>query len=159
MHDAGKVLVGLVVFLAIAASPAWYQALKGEVVGPPDLKIESESPVCVASTAYMRSLHMDLLNDWRDEAVRDGDRIYVGLEGVEYEKSIGGTCLGSCHVNQEEFCDRCHEYVGAEVYCWDCHTEQKTHAEVVIDAGGFGEIAGVSVERLVGGGAAESLTD
>lgn len=159
MHDAGKVLAGLVVFLAIAASPAWYQALKGEAVGPPDLKIESESPVCVATTAYMRSLHMDLLNDWRDEAVRDGDRIYVGLEGVEYDKSIGGTCLGSCHSNQEEFCDRCHEYVGAEVYCWDCHAEQKTDAVVVIDSGGFGEFAGLTVERFVGGEAAERSAD
>ena len=159
MHDAGKVLIGLVVFLAVAASPAWYQALKGEVVGPPDLEVESESPICVASTAYMRSLHMDLLNDWRDEAVREGDRTYTGLGGVEYEKSIGGTCLGSCHANQEEFCDRCHEYVGAEVYCWDCHAEEKIDAEVVIDAGGFGELAGVTVERFVGRGATDSLVD
>ena len=159
MHDAGKVLIGLAVFLAVAASPAWHQALKGEVVGPPDLEVESESRVCVASVAYMRSLHMDLLNDWRDEAVRDGDRIYTGLGGVEYEKSISGTCLGSCHANQEEFCDRCHEYVGAEVHCWDCHAEEKIDAELVIDADGFGEFAGVTVERFVGGGAADFLVD
>ena len=159
MHDAGKVLSGLVIFLAIVASPMWYQTLKGEPVGSPDFKIDSESPVCVATTAYMRSLHMDLLNDWRDEAVRDGDRIYVGLEGVEYEKSIGGTCLGSCHSNQEDFCDRCHEYVGAEVYCWDCHAEQKTDAVVVIDRGEFTELAGMRAVELVGGGAARPLAD
>ena len=159
MHDAGKVLSGLVVFLAIVASPMWYQALKGEPGGPPDLKVESESPVCVATTAYMRSLHMDLLNDWRDEAVRDGDRIYVGLEGVEYEKSIGGTCLGSCHANQGEFCDRCHDYVGAEVYCWDCHAEQKTDAVVVMDRGEFMELAGMERVEYIGGGAARPLAD
>jgi hypothetical protein len=159
MHDTGKVLSGLAIFLAVVASPVWYQALKGESVGPPDLKIDSESPVCVAATTYMRSLHMDLLNDWRDEAVRDGERTYVGLEGVEYEKSIGGTCLGSCHANQEEFCDRCHEYVGAEVYCWDCHTEQKSDAMVVIDRGGFTQLAGMTAEEFVEREAAEPLTD
>jgi hypothetical protein len=159
MHDAGKILSGLVIFLGIVASPMWYQALKGEPGGAPDLKIESESPVCVATTAYMRSLHMDLLNDWRDEAVRDGDRIYVGLEGVEYEKSIGGTCLGSCHTNQGEFCDRCHDYVGAEVYCWSCHAEQKTDAVVMIDRGEFMELAGMERVEYVGGGAARPLAE
>ena len=109
MHDAGKVLVGLAIFLAVVTSPVWYQAASGAIAGPPDLKIESESPVCVAETSFMRALHMDLLDDWRDEAVRDGDRAYLGLGGVEYDKSIGGTCLGSCHSNREEFCDRCHE--------------------------------------------------
>jgi hypothetical protein len=159
MHDAGKVIVGVFVFLAIVASPVWNQALKGEVTGPPDLEIESESPVCVAATAYMRSLHMDLLNDWRDEAVRDGDRIYVGLEGVEYEKSIGATCLGSCHANQEDFCDRCHEYVGAEVYCWDCHSAQKNEAEVVIETDEFRELASMAMARPIGEGLAIPLDD
>jgi hypothetical protein len=132
MHDAGKVIVGLAVFLAVVTSPVWYQAAKGAVAGPPDLKIKSESPVCVAETSYMRSLHMDLLDNWRDDAVRNGDRVYVGLGGVEYDKSLEGTCLGRCHSNQEEFCDRCHEYVGADVYCWECHAEQK--GESVADA-------------------------
>lgn len=159
MHDAGKVMVGLLVFLAVVASPAWYQALEGEVTGPPDLQIESESPVCVAATAYMRSLHMDLLNDWRDEAVRDGDRIYVGLQGVKYEKSIGATCLGSCHANQEEFCDRCHEYVGAEVYCWGCHAAQKNEAELAIEADEFGELASMTMARAIVEELAISLGD
>jgi hypothetical protein len=159
MHDTGKILSGLVIFFAVVASPVWYQALKGEPIGPPDLKIDSESPVCVATTAYMRSLHMDLLNDWRDEAVRDSDRIYVGLEGVEYEKSIGGTCLGSCHTSQEEFCDRCHEYVGAEVYCWDCHAEQKSDAIVVIDRGEFTRLAGMTAGEFVEIETAKLLTD
>jgi hypothetical protein len=158
MHDAGKVIFGLVIFLAIVALPAWQQALTGELGGPPDLKIESKSPVCVAETAFMRSLHMDLLNDWRDEAVRDGDRTYVGLEGVEYEKSIGATCLGSCHTSQEEFCDRCHDYVGAEVYCWGCHAEQKAEAEVVLERVELMELAGMTaVGELVDGELARSL--
>jgi hypothetical protein len=159
MHDAGKVLIGLLAFLAVLASPAWYQALKGEVTGPPNLEIESGSPVCVAKTSYMRSLHMDLLNDWRNEAVREGDRIYVGLEGVEYEKSIGATCLGSCHANQEEFCDRCHEYVGAEVYCWSCHGAQKNEAELAIEKDEFGELASMTMARSIFEELALSLDD
>jgi hypothetical protein len=122
MHDAGKITAGLVIFLALVTSPVWYQAARGAETGPPDLGSASKGEGCVESGKYMRSLHMDLLNAWRDEAVRDGDRIYVGLAGKEYEKSLAGTCL-DCHTSKEAFCDRCHEYVGAEPYCWDCHGE------------------------------------
>jgi hypothetical protein len=122
MHDAGKITAGLVIFLALVTSPVWYQAARGAETGPPDLGSASKGEGCVESSKYMRSLHMDLLNVWRDEAVRGGERIYVGLGGKEYEKSLSGTCL-DCHTSKEAFCDRCHEYVGAEPYCWDCHGE------------------------------------
>ena len=56
-----------------------------------------------------------------DEAVRTSDTTYVGLDGKSYEKNLAGTCLGECHSDKDEFCDSCHEYVGAEPYCWDCH--------------------------------------
>jgi hypothetical protein len=122
MHDAGRIIAGLVIFLALVTSPMWYQAARGAEPGPPKLEIPVDSEECVAPSQYMRTLHMDLLNVWRDEAVRDGDRIYVGVGGKEYEKSLTGTCL-SCHSSREAFCNRCHEYVGAEPYCWDCHGE------------------------------------
>jgi len=120
MHDGGKIAAGLVVFLALVTLPVWYQAARGAEGGPPELGVPTESRECVAPIEYMRSLHMDLLNVWRDEAVRDGDRAYVGLGGRVYEKSLSGTCM-DCHSNRQEFCDRCHDYVGAEPYCWDCH--------------------------------------
>ena len=123
MHDGGKILAGLVVFLAVVLSPLWYHAVQGaESWGPPELGSATGGEECVEPTAYMRSLHMDLLNNWRDEAVRSEDRTYVGFGGKEYEKSLAGTCM-NCHSNKEEFCDRCHEYVGVEPYCWDCHAE------------------------------------
>jgi hypothetical protein len=159
MHDAGKVMVGLVIFLAVVTSPVWSHALKGTAVGAPELTIGGESTVCVAETSYMRSLHMDLLNDWRDEAVRDGDRVYVGLGGVEYDKSIGGTCLESCHSNREEFCDRCHEYVGEEVTCWECHTQQKADLMVEVDRIEIEKPAGLKVIELASGVAAKPLSD
>jgi len=58
--------------------------------------------------------------DWRDEAVRDGDRIHTTSDGRRYDKSLSGACL-SCHVEKEGFYDRCHNYVTATIYCWDCH--------------------------------------
>ena len=121
MHDAGKVLAGLVVFLAITTSPAWYHALSGSETGAPAFTFASESQQCLAPTPYMRAFHMDMLDAWRDEAVRTSDTTLIGLDGKRYEKSLAGTCLGDCHSNKDEFCDRCHEYVGAEPYCWDCH--------------------------------------
>ena len=122
MHDAGKIVGALVIFLAIVLSPIWYQAVAGAEPGPPEVRLATESQQCVEPREYMRSLHMDLLNNWRDEAVRSEDRTYVGFDGKSYEKSFSGTCM-SCHANKEEFCDRCHAYVGVEPYCWDCHAE------------------------------------
>jgi hypothetical protein len=122
MHDAGKVIAGLVIFLALVTSPMWYQVARGAETKPPELALVADGKDCVAPAEYMRALHMDLLNVWRDEAVRDGDRTYLGVGGKEYEKSLAGTCL-SCHSSKEQFCDRCHAYVGAEPYCWDCHAD------------------------------------
>jgi len=46
----------------------------------------------------------------------------VGFDVREHEKSLTGTCL-SCHSSKEAFCNRCHEYVGADPYCWECHID------------------------------------
>jgi hypothetical protein len=124
MHDAGKIIAGLVIFLAIVTSPMWYHSVKGAEPAPPELSIGTADPQCVAPTPFMRVRHMDLLDDWRDEAVRTDDTIHVSSDGKEYEKSLSGTCM-NCHSNKQEFCDRCHEYVGAEPYCWDCHAQPR----------------------------------
>jgi hypothetical protein len=124
MHDTGRIIAGLVVFLAIVTSPMWYRLVKGGKAGAPELRVVKDSTQCVADTSYMRVLHMDLLDNWRDEAVRDGDRLYVGLGGKKHDKSLSGTCM-SCHSSRKEFCDRCHGYVGVKLYCWDCHLEPK----------------------------------
>ena len=122
MRDKGTIVAALVVFLALVTSPIWYNLAVAEKA-PLDLRYPHEGGNCVEDTAYIRTSHMDLLRDWRDEAVRDGDRIYTATDGRQYEKSLSNTCL-SCHVEKEAFCDRCHDHVAATIYCWDCHTRR-----------------------------------
>ena len=124
MHDGGKILTGLAVFLAIVTLPLWFHAVQGAQQGAPEFKVTTESRECVEETSYMRSSHMNLLDDWREQVVRDGERIHVGLGGKTYERNLSATCIMSCHSNREEFCDRCHGYVGVEPYCWDCHAQR-----------------------------------
>ena len=73
-----------------------------------------------ASDEYMKDNHMQLLDEWRNDVVRDGSREYESASGQVYEKSLDGTCL-ECHSNREEFCDSCHDYASVDPYCWDCH--------------------------------------
>lgn len=124
MYDAGKVFAGLVVLVVIVTAPFWLQAVRGaeKTAAPPELVIVTDAKQCVASTEYMRALHMDLLNSWRDDVVRGGNRYHVAPDGTVYEKSLSGTCM-DCHSNKAEFCDRCHNYAAVTPYCWDCHIQ------------------------------------
>ena len=125
MYDAGKIIVGLVVFLALVTSPLWFNAISGAQVDAPQLTLPTDSTQCVEATEYMRASHMDLLNRWRDEVVRTNQRDYVSrLSGKTFEKSLSRTCM-NCHSNKAEFCDRCHTYLAVDPYCWDCHVEPK----------------------------------
>ena len=63
---------------------------------------------------------MVLLNEWRDDVLRDGDRVAVTVDGKEYRKGLQMACM-ECHTNKEKFCDSCHEYTSVKPYCWDCH--------------------------------------
>ena len=122
MYDAGKIVAGVIVFLILLTSPIWYVAATGKGSYVPQLEIVSEEKQCVESTEYMRKKHMILLDEWKGRVVREGIKTYVASDGKEYEMSLTGTCL-TCHSNKPEFCDQCHDYVGIEPNCWDCHTE------------------------------------
>jgi len=125
MYDASKIVAGLVVFLVLVTSPLWYNAASGSSVAAPQLKMPTDSSQCVEETAFMRSSHMDLLNQWRDDVVRVGTRDYVStLNGKTYDMSLTRTCL-DCHSDKVEFCDKCHTYLAVDPYCWDCHVERK----------------------------------
>lgn len=124
MHDAGKVIIGLVIFLVLITFPIWYNALTAESVDKPEVVIatadDSLRGDCVMDGERMVTEHMDLLNDWREESVRHNERVYVTGDGRVFEKSLTNTCL-DCHSNKEQFCDRCHTYMSVSPYCWDCH--------------------------------------
>jgi hypothetical protein len=126
MYDKGKVLIGLAIFVIAALSIVGYNATMGDSdVFRTEGKLGPEKPVghekCVKDLAYMQTSHMVLLNQWRDEVIREGKRELVKTEGGEMvEKSLQNGCL-SCHTSREKFCDRCHEYANVDPYCWDCH--------------------------------------
>ena len=123
MYDAGKIIPGLVIFLVLITFPVWYNAASGKASYVPDPQITTTAEACVAPTEYMKAAHMDLLNQWRNEVVREGQREYISPEGKVYKKSLSNTCM-DCHANKAEFCDRCHSYVAVgQPNCWECHVE------------------------------------
>lgn len=120
MYDAGKIILGLVVFVILLTSPIWYSAASGRINYVPEPEIVTEGEQCVESAQYMRENHMHLLDEWRQTVVREGEHTYAASDGKEYEISLTGTCM-KCHSNKKEFCDQCHDYAGIKPSCWDCH--------------------------------------
>jgi hypothetical protein len=126
MYDGGKIIVGIVVFVILATSPLWFNALTKETPEAPKLQLPTNgSTECVEATEFMRTDHMELLNQWRNDVVRNGQRDYVSATtGKTYDMSLSRTCM-DCHSNKAEFCDACHTYMAVSPYCWDCHVEPK----------------------------------
>jgi hypothetical protein len=120
---SGKVILGIIIFVAIAAFPFWYNL--GKASPRPEVKLTDVAKAakqCVRDKAYMQAEHMQLLDVWRDAVSREGKRIYVNLEGKEFKMSLSNTCL-DCHSNKAEFCDACHNYASVSPYCWECHID------------------------------------
>ena len=118
MYDAKYIIPGLVVFLVLITLPLWYNPAMGKSGAGPELEIPEG--VCVLEGELMKGEHMQVIDDWRDEVVREGERYYVHPDGETREKSLTNTCLG-CHTDKTQFCDKCHDYAGVKPYCWDCH--------------------------------------
>ncbi len=125
MYDAGKIIVGLIIFVGLFTSPIWYDLANGKAaLKEPQLVLPQQpnQKECVENTEFMRTNHMVLLDDWRNEVVREGKRTFVSDNHKTYNMSLSGTCL-NCHSNTSQFCDQCHNYMGVSPYCWDCHIE------------------------------------
>ena len=128
MYNRGKIILGILIFVALAAFP-FYSNL-GKISAKPEPEINTPEiqamteKHCIEPKDYMKSEHMKILNEWRDSVVRDGNRIYVGAGGIEYNISLQNTCM-KCHSNKKNFCDKCHTYAGVKPYCWDCHLAPK----------------------------------
>ena len=132
MYDSGKVLTGLVVFIVLMASPFWLnfgktgEAPKLQKVADasPELQKAGEETKCVEQPDWMKANHMQMLDEWRHEVVRDNERNYVNKAGVEHKKSLTVTCL-KCHKEKKKFCDKCHTYASVKPFCWTCHVDPK----------------------------------
>jgi len=139
LYNGGKVIVGLAIFIFLATLPFFYNI--GNANKAPDPKVDPatvqqweaknqmESPAgkkqCVESREFMRAEHMQLLNNWRDSLVRDGNAKYVSnLSGRHFQMSLQNTCMG-CHSSKKKFCDECHNYMAVKPFCWDCHIAPK----------------------------------
>lgn len=148
MYDGGKILAGLIIGVGLLLFPFYFNAGKAAKAPVPELTPKAkEAKVCVAPTPYMQKYHMQLLDDWRQTAVRDDERYYDSSKGTWqlrladslnygvgqdinqfykttkgriYYKSLQVTCM-DCHSNKTKFCDQCHNYMGVAPYCWDCH--------------------------------------
>ena len=120
MYDAKKIIPGIIIFLLLITFPVWYSVASGNTDYVPEPEIITEEEQCVEPAQYMRDNHTDLLSEWRESVVREGIRTYVASDGQEYDMSLTRTCV-DCHSNKAQFCDQCHDYVGAKPGCWDCH--------------------------------------
>ena len=129
MNDMTKIIIGLIIFIIIITLPITYNlATQSNLSGAPELVIPHEAGnKCIESKEYMRPYHMDLLNDWRDKVVRQGERFTTGPDGFKVEMSLTKTCL-DCHSNKEDFCNKCHDYMAVDPYCWDCHLVPEDYA-------------------------------
>ncbi len=122
MNDRNYIIIGLVVFFAVLTFPFWYNF--GSASSAPKVVLTEkakEAKACVEDIDFMRREHMQILNDWRDMAVREDKRMYTGKSGKTYNTSLSNTCM-DCHSNKADFCDKCHTYTAVDPYCWDCHT-------------------------------------
>lgn len=124
MYKGGRIIAFAALFCLAVLSP--FIVNLANAAPAPETSLDTpainaqKAKECVASTEYMKDNHMQLLDEWRNDVVRDGSREYESASGQVYEKSLDGTCL-ECHSNREEFCDSCHDYASVDPYCWDCH--------------------------------------
>ncbi|MBW6521066.1 MAG: sulfate reduction electron transfer complex DsrMKJOP subunit DsrJ [Desulfoarculaceae bacterium] len=126
MYNKGTIIPGLIIFVLFVTFPIWFNGFKAGTPPKPELPPGGEKK-CVESVEYMRANHMQLLDEWRDNVLRDGNRSVVTVEGKDYRKGLQMACM-QCHSNKEKFCDSCHTYAAVNPYCWDCHLSPKEAA-------------------------------
>jgi hypothetical protein len=127
MSDTVKITLGLAAFLLLAAFPVWNRLFAAGEATAPEVELPANASRCVENREYMIANHMDLLNQWRDAVVREGQDTYHSFSFTDAEPvtmSLTGTCL-RCHTSRENFCTKCHDYANVDPTCWDCHLESR----------------------------------
>jgi len=95
MYDKGKIIPGLIVFVGLVTFPIWYGFGKAGHLPNPEKPINAKE--CVESVSVMRTSHMVMLNEWRDDIVRaKGPRHGKTEDGTEYVRSLQKGCM-KCH--------------------------------------------------------------
>jgi len=124
MYNGGKIIAGLIIFFGLVTVPFYSNFGKTAAKVTPKLDNpvinQLEKKECVKPKEYMWAEHMKVLDEWRDEVVREGKRGKMIVGGIEIERSLQNGCL-KCHSNVKTFCDVCHTAAGVKPYCWDCH--------------------------------------
>ncbi|SHN51739.1 sulfate reduction electron transfer complex DsrMKJOP subunit DsrJ [Desulfovibrio litoralis] len=147
MYNKNYIIAGLVIFVVLALAPIIFN-IASEKYRTPELALPNrnvqplginetvraeylkanpeadKNPACILPAADMRSEHMQMLNTWRDMALREGKRAYTAKDGRIWEVSLQNTCM-KCHGNKADFCDKCHTTNSVTPYCWDCHVEPR----------------------------------
>lgn len=118
MYDKGKIIPGLIVFVALMLIAVFNNA--GKKPEPPKIEKPKDYKECVLPVEEMKQSHMVLLNDWRDEVIREGKREQIKVGDKMFDKSLQRGCM-HCHTSKKKFCDVCHEFASVYPYCWDCH--------------------------------------
>ena len=126
LYDIKYIILGLLIFFGLVFS--FVAPNLGKTVAAPTPKLDTpaiqklaeKDRKCVMPTDYMRANHMQMLVDWREAVVRDGQREFINPEGKKFVASLSNTCM-DCHSNKTQFCDQCHNYVAVVPNCWGCH--------------------------------------
>ena len=120
MYNAKAVIIGIVIFVAGFSSPFWTSWI-GQDYTKTGVVLPAGEKQCIEDTEFMRAQHMRLLDEWRDQALREENRVYESaLNGKKWVISLQNTCL-KCHSNYAEFCEKCHVANSVYPYCWTCH--------------------------------------
>lgn len=151
MYKGGKIIASLIIFVAFLTFPFFYNMGKANA-GPENLEANKKltaNTQCVEPASYMLANHMQLLNEWRQAYVRDGQTKYTNSQGETFEVNLD-TCT-KCHstgaasntagmsnpasntagasntattTTSDQFCVSCHNYASVEPTCWSCHSIQ-----------------------------------
>lgn len=120
MYNAKAVIIGMIIFVAVFSSPFWISWIGQDYTKTGVVFPEGET-ACIENTEFMRANHMRLLDEWRDQALREENREYVSaLDGRKWVISLQNTCM-KCHNNYAQFCEKCHVANSVYPYCWTCH--------------------------------------
>jgi len=126
MTDRRLIYFGIAAVVIVLTYPFWAGLVVTGTTTQPELSLPADASACIEDTDFMTASHMVLLNQWRDDAVREGVREYVSqsgdMAGETVTISLTGTCL-ACHGTKDDFCIRCHDYANVSVTCWNCHLD------------------------------------